>query len=297
MANDPVQKTLITCAITGNLTKPEQSPYLPITPQQIADSALEAAEAGAAIAHIHVRDPATGRPSMEIELYREVMDRIRARNRNRDLIINLTTGPGGRFVPSDEDPKVAGPGTTLMLPERRVEHIEILRPDICTLDLNTMNSGGEVVINTPRNVRKMAARMKAARVLPEIELFDSGDCHLARDMFADGSLEGPGLFSLVLGVKYGFSATPETMFYARSLLPPGAIWSGFGIGRAEFPMVAQAYLLGGHVRVGMEDNLYMSRGVLAKTNAELVAHAAGILRSLGAPIATSREARAMLKLS
>jgi uncharacterized protein (DUF849 family) len=295
MANDPVQKTLITCAITGNLTKPEQSPYLPITPQQIADSALEAAEAGAAIAHIHVRDPATGRPSMEIELYREVMDRIRARN--RDLIINLTTGPGGRFVPSDEDPKVAGPGTTLMLPERRVEHIEILRPDICTLDHNTMNSGGEVVINTPRNVRKMAARMKAARVLPEIELFDSGDCHLARDMFADGSLEGPGLFSLVLGVKYGFSATPETMFYARSLLPPGAIWSGFGIGRAEFPMVAQAYLLGGHVRVGMEDNLYMSRGVLAKTNAELVARAAGILRSLGAPIATSREARAMLKLS
>jgi uncharacterized protein (DUF849 family) len=295
MANDPVQKTLITCAITGNLTKPEQSPYLPITPQQIADSALEAAEAGAAVAHIHVRDPATGRPSMEIDLYREVMDRIRARN--RDLIINLTTGPGGRFVPSDEDPKVAGPGTTLILPEKRVEHIEILRPDICTLDLNTMNSGGEVVINTPRNVRKMAARMKAARVLPEIELFDSGDCHLARDMFADGSLEGPGLFSLVLGVKYGFSATPETMFYARSLLPPGAIWSGFGIGRSEFPMVAQAYLLGGHVRVGMEDNLYMSRGVLAKTNAELVAHAAGILRSLGAPIATSREARAMLKLS
>jgi uncharacterized protein (DUF849 family) len=295
MANDPVQKTLITCAITGNLTKPEQSPYLPITPQQIADSALEAAEAGAAVAHIHVRDPATGRPSMEINLYREVMDRIRARN--RDLIINLTTGPGGRFVPSDEDPKVAGPGTTLILPEKRVEHIEILRPDICTLDLNTMNSGGEVVINTPRNVRKMAARMKAARVLPEIELFDSGDCHLARDMFADGSLEGPGLFSLVLGVKYGFSATPETMFYARSLLPPGAIWSGFGIGRSEFPMVAQAYLLGGHVRVGMEDNLYMSRGVLAKTNAELVAHAAGILRSLGAPIATSREARAMLKLS
>ncbi len=288
-------KTFITCAITGNLTRPEQSPHLPITPQQIADSALEAAEAGAAIAHIHVRDPATGRPSMAIELYREVMDRIRARS--RDLIINLTTGPGGRFVPSDEDPKVAGPGTTLIAPEKRVEHVEILRPDICTLDLNTMNSGGEVVINTPRNVRRMAERIRAAGVLPEIELFDSGDCHLARDMFADGSLQGPGLFSLVLGVKYGFSATPETMFYGRSLLPPGAIWSGFGIGRAEFPMVAQAYLLGGHVRVGMEDNLFMSKGVLAKTNAELVAHAAGILKSLGASIATPREARAMLRLS
>jgi uncharacterized protein (DUF849 family) len=290
-----VQKVFITCAITGNLTKPEQSPFLPITPEQIADSALEAAEAGAAIAHIHVRDPKTGRPSMEIDLYRDVMDRIRARNKS--LIINLTTGPGGRFVPSVEDPRVAAPGTTLLQPEKRVEHVELLRPDICTLDLNTMNSGGEVVINTPRNVRIMAERMKAAGVLQEIELFDSGDCHLARDLLAEGVLQGPGLFSLVLGVKYGFSATPETMFYARGLLPPGAIWSGFGIGRAEFPMVAQAYLLGGHVRVGMEDNLYMSRGVLAKTNAELVAHAAGILRSLGATIATSDETRAMLKLS
>ena len=215
----PHGKVAITCAVTGNLTRPDQSPYLPITPQQIADSALEAAEAGAAVAHIHVRDPATGRPSMEVDLYRDVMDRIRARN--RDLIINLTTGPGGRFVPSEHDPKVAGPGTTLMPPEKRVEHVELLKPDICTLDLNTMNSGGEVVINTPRNVRKMAARMRAARVLPEIELFDSGDCHLARDMFADGSLEGPGLFSLVLGVKYGFNPSPETMMVRRSLVVPG----------------------------------------------------------------------------
>jgi len=288
-------KTFLTCAITGNITKPEQSPYLPITPQQIADSALEAAEAGAAVAHIHVRDPATGRPSMEIDLYRDVMDRVRAKN--RDLIINLTTGPGGRFVPSENDPKIAAPGTTLTLPEKRVEHIELLRPDICALDLNTMNSGGEVVINTPRNVRKMAAIMRAARVLPEIELFDSGDCHLARDMFADGSLEGPGLFSLVLGVKYGFNPSPETMMYARGLLPEGAIWSGFGLGRTEFPMVAQAWLLGGHVRVGMEDNLYMSKGVLAKTNAELVTHAIGILKMLGANIASAKDAREMLKLA
>jgi uncharacterized protein (DUF849 family) len=291
----PAQKTFITCAITGNLTRPEQSPHLPITPQQIADSALEAAEAGAAIAHIHVRDPETGRPSMSIDLYRDVMDRIRARN--KQLVINLTTGPGGRFVSSEADPRVAGPGTTLIAPERRVEHIELLRPDICTLDLNTMNSGGEVVINTPRNVRKMAERMKAVGVLPEIELFDSGDCHLARDLFAEGVLQGPGLFSLVLGVKYGFNASSETMFYARSLLPPGAIWSGFGIGRAEFPMVAQAWLLGGHVRVGMEDNLYLSKGVLAKTNAELVLRAVDILRNLGAEIASAADARAMLKLS
>jgi len=295
MTTQPPQKVIITCAITGNLTKPEQSPYLPITPQQIADSALEAAEAGASIAHIHVRDPQTGRPSMGIDLYRDVMDRIRARNPG--LIINLTTGPGGRFVPSEDDPKIAGPGTTLMAPERRVEHVEILRPDICTLDLNTMNSGGEVVINTPRNVRKMAARIRAAKVLPELELFDTGDCHLARDLIAEGALQGPGLYSLVLGVKYGFNASPETMMYGRDLLPPGAIWTGFGIGRSEFPMVAQSWLLGGHVRVGMEDNLYLSKGVLAKTNAELVTHAANILRSLGAAIASPAEARAILGLS
>jgi uncharacterized protein (DUF849 family) len=295
MAHPPHPKVIITCAITGNLTRPEQSPFLPITPRQIADSALEAAEAGASIAHIHVRDPETGRPSMSIDLYRDVMDRIRAKNPK--LIINLTTGPGGRFVPSEEDPKVAGPGTTLMAPEKRVEHVEILRPEICTLDLNTMNSGGQVVINTPTNVRKMAARIRAVGVMPELELFDSGDCHLARDLIAEGVLQGPGLFSLVLGVKYGFDASSETMLYGRSLLPPGAIWSGFGIGRAEFPMVAQAWLFGGHVRVGMEDNLYLSKGVLAKSNAELVTHAAAILKSLGASIASPAEARAMLCFS
>ena len=295
MAHDPHRKVIITCAITGNLTRPEQSPYLPITPQQIADSALEAAEAGAAVAHIHVRDPETGRPSMGIDLYRDVMDCIRARNGR--LIINLTTGPGGRFVPSEEDPKIAGPGTTLMLPEKRVEHIERLRPEICTLDLNTMNSAGQVVINTPPNVRRMAGRMRAAGVLPELELFDSGDIHLARDLIAEGTLKGPPLCTLVLGVKYGFHPSPETMMYARNLLPEGSIWAGFGIGRSEFPMVAQSYLLGGHVRVGLEDNLYMSKGVLAKSNAELVAHAALILKSLGAAIATPNDAREMLGLS
>jgi uncharacterized protein (DUF849 family) len=294
-AHQPPQKVIITCAITGNLTRPDQSPHLPITPQQIADSALEAAEAGAAIAHIHVRDPATGVPSMSIDLYRDVMDRIRARNRG--LIINLTTGPGGRFVPSEADPKVAGPGTTLIAPEKRVEHVELLKPDICTLDLNTMNSGGQVVINTPNNVRKMAARIRAVGVMPELELFDSGDCHLARDLIDEGVLNGPGLFSLVLGVKYGFNASSETMLYGRGLLPPGAVWSGFGIGRAEFPMVAQAWLLGGHTRVGMEDNLFMSKGVLAKTNAELVTRAADILRGMGAAIASPAEARTIVGLS
>src|SRR6266481_7137834 len=151
---EPRDKIFITCAVTGNLTTPEQTPHLPITPEQIADACLGAAEAGAAIVHIHVREPSTGKPSMELAYYREVVERIRAKN--SQLILNITTGPGGRFVPSADDPKVAAPGTTLMNPEKRVEHIAILKPEICTLDLNTMNSGGQVVINTPTTVRRMA---------------------------------------------------------------------------------------------------------------------------------------------
>jgi uncharacterized protein (DUF849 family) len=286
--------TILTCAVTGNLTKPEQTPYLPITPEQIASECLEAAEAGAAVVHIHVRDPQTGRPSMEIDHYRDVVDRIR--QRRQDLVINLTTGPGGRYVPSEADPKIYAPGTTLVPPEKRVEHIALIRPDICSLDLNTMNSGPDVVINTPRNVRKMAAVMRASGVMPELEIFDSGDLHLARDLIAEGALDGPGLWTFVLGVKYGFSATPETLLYARSLLPAGATWAAFGIGRAEFPMVAQSWLLGGHVRVGLEDNIYLEKGVLAKGNAELVSKAVDILDQLGGRVATPSEAREILNL-
>ena len=225
-------ETIITCAVTGGAPISPGS-AVPITPEQIANECLAAAEAGAAIVHIHVRDPLTGKASMETGLYAQVVSQIR--RRNADLIINLTTGPGGRFVPSEEDPKVAGPGTTLMVPEKRVEHIELLRPEICTLDLNTMNSAGQVVIKTPPNVRRMASRMRAVGVLPELELFDSGDIHLARDLIAEGTLQGPPLCTLVLGVKYGFDPSPETMLYARNLLPEGSIWAGFGIGRAEFP--------------------------------------------------------------
>jgi uncharacterized protein (DUF849 family) len=178
----PLPRVFITAAVTGNLTTPEQTPYLPITPAQIADACLEAAEAGAAIAHIHARDPATGRPSMELALYREIIERIGARN--PDLILNLTTGPGGRYVPSKDNPAVAGPGTTLVRPEARVEHIAALRPELCTLDVNTMNSGGQVVINTPENVRRMARVIREAGVKPEIELFDSGDIALLNDLLA-----------------------------------------------------------------------------------------------------------------
>ncbi|MCX5538295.1 3-keto-5-aminohexanoate cleavage protein [Paraburkholderia sp. CNPSo 3076] len=289
------RKTILTCAVTGNLTKPEQHPGLPITPEQIATASLDAARAGAAVVHIHVRDPATGRPSMDIALYEDVIKRIRAVN--GDLVINLTTGPGGRFIPSDDDPRVAAPGTTLMRPEERVEHILQLRPDICSLDLNTMNSGGEVVINTPKNVKRMVAVIRAAGVKPELEIFDSGDMHLARDLIAEGVLDGPGLWTFVTGVKYGFCASPETLLYARNLLPGGATWAAFGVGRFAFPMVAQSWLAGGHVRVGLEDNIYMSKGVLAQSNAALVERARGIVCSLGGELATANEARELLGLN
>lgn len=287
-------RVIITCAVTGNQTTPEMTPHLPITPEEIAEACLGAAEAGAASVHIHVRDPKTGRPSMEIDYYRDVIDRIRARN--KELIINLTTGPGGRFVPDVNDPKLAGPGTTLMRPEDRVAHIALLKPDIATLDLNTMNSGKQVVINTPDNVRRMAAVINNAGVKPEIELFDSGDIALCRDLVGDGTLKCPLLCSVVMGVKYGFQPSPETVLYARSLLPPGTAWTAFGTGRMAFPMVAQSYLAGGHVRVGLEDAVYLEKDVLAQSNAAMVTKARGIVESLGGRIATARQAREMLSL-
>ena len=287
-------RIVITCAVTGNLTTPEQTPHLPITPEEIAEACLGAAEAGAAIAHIHVRDPGTGKPSMALEYYQDVVARIRARDRK--LILNLTTGPGGRFVPSEDDPKVAGPGTTLMRPEDRVTHVAALRPDICTLDLNTMNSGGQVVINTPGNVRRMAKVIREAGVKPEIELFDSGDIALMQDLVRDGTLQGPHLASFVMGVKYGFQPSPETVLYASSLLPSDTEFTAIGIGRSTFTMVAQSLLAGGHARTGIEDAVYLERGVLAPSNAAMVEKARRIAEDLGCQIAGPDEARAMLGL-
>ncbi len=290
----PRDKVIITCAVTGNLTAPDQTPHLPITPLQIADACLGAADAGAAIVHIHVRDPMTGRPSMLLDHYVDVVQRIRSRN--PALILNITTGPGGRFVPSRDDPKVAAEGTTLMVPEKRVEHIAVLRPDICTLDLNTMNSGREVVINTPGNVRRMAKVIYDAGVKPEIELFDSGDIALMRDLLDDGTLQGPVLCSFVMGVRYGFQPGPETVLYARDLLPNDAQFTAIGIGKAAFTTVAQSYLAGGHVRVGLEDAVYLSRGQLATCNAEMVTKARRMVEDLGGAIATIEEGRQIVGL-
>jgi uncharacterized protein (DUF849 family) len=286
--------TIISCAVTGNITTRANHPELPCTPQEIAKACIDAARAGAAIVHIHVRHP-DGRPSMELQHYRETVDRVR--DADSEVIVNLTTGPGQRFVPSLDDPKVAAPGTTLMPPEQRVEHVVALRPDMCSLDFNTMYSGSSVVINTPHNLRIMAKLIREAGTMPELECFDSGDIHLARDLLADGTLGPNPFFQLVLGVKYGAAATPATMSYLASLLPAGVGWSGFGVGRWEFPMLAQAWLLGGHVRVGLEDNVYLSKGVLAPDNAALVAKAAGIVEALGGTVATAAQARQALGLT
>ncbi|HWW66194.1 MAG TPA: 3-keto-5-aminohexanoate cleavage protein [Sphingomonadaceae bacterium] len=288
----PGAKTIISCAVTGNLVRPDQHPALPVTPAEIARAAIDAGRAGAAIAHIHVREPDTGKPSMRIELFREVVDRIR--DSGADILINLTTGEGGRFAPSEDDPRLAGPGTTLLPPLRRVEHVVELKPDLCSLDFNTMNSGGQVVINTPVNVRKMAAAIVAAGVKPELEVFDTGDIHMAGDMIAEGLLPGRPFFQIVTGVRYGCASTAETVAYMKSILPAGALWSAFGIGRHEYPMLAAAKVLGGHVRVGMEDNIYIRHGELVRDNAQLVERAVALLDILGAEPASASEARDIL---
>ena len=287
-------KTILTVAVTGNLTTPQQHPGLPCTPEQIANASLESAKAGAAIAHIHVRYP-DGRPSMELDHYREVVERIR--DKNSDLIINLTTGLGGRFVPSKDDPKIAGPGTSIVHPLRRVEHIVALKPDIATLDLNTMWSGTAAVINTPDNVTIMANEIYKAGSKPELEVFDSGDIQLANALLDQGVLKSPPLFQIVMGVRYGFVATPQTLIYAQSLLPKDAEWAAFGVGRWEYPMLTQAWCLGGHVRVGLEDNIYIEKGVLAPSNAALCEKAKRMIGDLGGELATPKEARALLGLS
>jgi uncharacterized protein (DUF849 family) len=288
-----MSKTILTCAVTGNQTTRAQHPGLPCTPKEIADACIGAAKAGAAITHIHARYD-DGRPSMELAHYKEIVDRIR--DSSTDVIINLTTGPGQRFVPGKDDPSVAGPGTTLTNPMRRVEHVLALKPEICTLDLNTMWSGTSVVINSPESISTMAAAMKEAGSKPELEVFDGGDIQLAKMLIEKGVLETPAMFQIVTGIRFGFEQTPQTMAYARSILPPGAVWAGFGIGRMAYPMLASAFLLGGHVRCGLEDAVNLRKGVLARDNAAMCLKAAHIVDELGGELATVAEAREILGL-
>lgn len=289
-----MKPTILTCAVTGNHTTREHHPRLPVTPKEIADACIEAGRAGASIAHIHVRDPQTGAPSIALEHYAEVTRLLR--ESGSPILINLTTGPGGRYAPTPGDPGKPGPRTMLLKAAERVEHVVKLKPDLCSLDLNTMWFGPSAVINAPDVVRDMARMMYEAGVKPELEVFDSGDFMFAADLVADGTLKTPTLFQIVLGVKYGLEASAETLLYARSRLPQPCEWAAFGIGRHEFPMVAVASVLGGHCRVGMKDNVFISKGQLCKDNAELTAKAANIIELLGGKVATAAEAREILGL-
>lgn len=286
--------TNVCCAVTGGGDTTAKSPAVPVSPEQIATSCIDAAKAGAAIVHIHVRDPESGKPSMRLDYYQEVVERIRASG--TDVVINLTTGPGARLIPGADDPLAVAPGTTFVGPEKRARHVTALKPEICSLDMGSLNMGDWVFINTPAHIAAIGAAAYAAGATPELEVFEAGHVMLARAMIEDGRLRGPGLFQLCLGVRWAQPATVEALRYMRSLLPDGAIWFAFGVGIAQFPMVEETVRLGGHVRVGLEDNLYLEKGKLAPSNAALVEKAVGIIKAAGNTIATAAEARRMLGL-
>ena len=290
------RKVIITCAVTGSADTVARNPAVPVTPAEIARSAIDAAKAGAAIVHVHVRDPETGQPSMALEHYRETADRIR--QSDTDVVLNLTTGYGARLSPGVEDPFAYGPGTTFTSPAQRIRHVLDLRPAICSLDVATMNSGGvrdnSVMINSPPHLRYMADAIRESGVVPELEVFDVGHVRLAASLIEKGHVAAPGFFQLCLGIEWGAPATPEALSYMKSLLPAGAHWAAFGISRDQLPLVGLSVLHGGHVRTGLEDNLYLARGKLAPSNAALVEQAATLIRMLGAEPATAAEARAIL---
>ena len=288
-------EVIVTCAVTGAGDTVGKHPGVPVTPQQIADAVAEAANAGAAVAHIHVRDPQSGKGSRDCILYREVVERVRSRN--VDIILNLTAGMGGDFELGEDDPKAAGPNTDLVGPLERLLHVEELRPEICTLDCGTLNfgDGNLIYISTPTYLRAGARRIRELGVKPELEVFDTGHLWFASQMHKEGLLDDPPLFQFCLGIPWGAPADTTTMKAMKDSLPPGAVWAGFGIGRTQMPMVAQAVLLGGNVRVGLEDNLYLGKGVLA-SNGQLVEKAIRIIELLGARPVTPAEARRKLGL-
>jgi uncharacterized protein (DUF849 family) len=289
-------KVILTCAVTGAGDTVGKSPHVPVTPEQIANAALEAASAGATVVHCHVRDPKTGKGSRDVGLYRQVMEGIRAKN--TDVIINLTAGMGADVVVGDgERPLEFGPGTDCVGPLERVIHVKELRPEICTLDCGTLNfgDGQSIVIQTPTQLREIAKLIKSYGVKPEMEIFDSGNLWFANQLVKEGLIDDKPLYQLCLGIPWGAPFNTETMAYQKSQLPENAVWASFAIGRQQMHAVAQAVLLGGHVRVGLEDNLWLEKGVLA-TNGSLVEKAVKIIELLGTKVATPAEGREILGL-
>jgi uncharacterized protein (DUF849 family) len=289
------REVIITCALTGAGDTVGRSPHVPVTPAQIAADAVEAANAGAAVVHIHVRNIETGDPSRDVALYREVVQRVR--DSGVDVVINLTAGMGGDLVIDQEDPLKPVDGTDLVNAMDRLPHVEELLPDICTLDCGSLNfgEGSQLYISTPDMLRTGAKRIQELGVKPELEIFDSGHLWFATKMIAEGIIDPPPLFQLCMGIPYGAPADIGLLQAMVNMLPDGAQWASFAIGRDQMPWVAQSVLLGGHVRVGLEDNLYLGKGVKAR-NAQLVERAVGIVEGLGAVIAGPERARELLKL-
>jgi uncharacterized protein (DUF849 family) len=285
-------EVFITCAVTGSADSVGKNRNVPVTPAQIAASALEAHAAGAAIVHLHVRDPHTGAASRDPALFREVVDRVR--KRSSEVIVNLTGGMGGDLLVGPEHaPLDFRKGTDFVGPHERIAHVIALLPEIGSLDCGSLNFDEALYGTTPGFLRSMARAYQQKKVRPELEVFELGHIELAKQLLAEGLVDQPALFQLCLGIKYGAPATPRAMMAMRDALPPGSHWSAFGLGRMQMPMVAQAVLLGGNVRVGLEDNLYLDRGVPA-TNAQLVERAKAIIELLGVRVLSAPETRERL---
>lgn len=287
-----MDKVIITVAVTGSQPTREMNPGLPVTPKELAESALECLNEGASIVHVHVREPDTGIRSMRYELYEQVVERVRAKSK---MIINLTTGPGGQLIVGPDN-RVRTDGSIIEPPEVRVAHVLKLKPEMCSLDVGSSNFGGMVFMNAQAVIDRMAELIKPSGVKPEIEIFEVGQVQIVERLMKLGLVDKSAHFQLCMGTSGGIPATPKNATLMAEALPKGVTWSIFGVGRTQFPMVAMGVMLGGHVRVGMEDNLYLSRGVLAKSNAELVQRTVQIVRSLGREVASVDEARAALSL-
>ncbi len=285
-------EVFITCAVTGSADSVRKNPNVPVTPAQIAASALEAHEAGAAIVHLHVRDPQSGLASRDPALFREVVERIRGRNRG--VILNLTGGMGGDLMIGPEHAPLAfRAGTDFVGPHERIAHVLDLLPEIGSLDCGSLNFDELLYGTTPGFLRTMARAYQERKIRPELEVFELGHIELAKQLMAEGLIDQPALFQLCLGIKFGAPASSEAMKAMRDALPPGSCWSAFGLGRMQMPMAAQSVLLGGNVRVGLEDNLYLDKGAPA-TNAELVARARTIVELLGVRVMTAPQTRERL---
>ena len=288
-------EVIVTCAVTGAGDTLGKHPEVPVTPEQISNAAIAAAKAGASVAHIHVRDPETGLGSRDTNLFKEVVERIR--DSETDVVINLTAGMGGDWVPSEENPSMPGQGTDMIGPEERLAHVKEIHPEICSLDCGTMNfgNGNEIYISPPGYLREMASMIQEWGVKPELEVFELGQIRFAKQMIKEGLINVPPMFQICLGIPWGAEQTVDSMKVMKDELPTNASWASFGIGRMQMPMAAAALAMGGNVRVGLEDNLYKEKGVLA-SNDQLVTRVIEIIQRMGSRVLSPKETRDKLKL-